>query len=252
MKLSAPQLSRHMTRAVASHQERQRRALPRLRPEKAFDIVGSLGNNSPRSSSRGTFMAVSSPVFTVLLLTADTDVQAQFKQALKDASLTIVRDPAALQKETAKHHFDAVVLESRGAGEKSLSLPAHVDPSSTLIITGSRAVLKKTAKTIHLLNHTAGHPSHHGKSRDASIESYLETKMGDFVRGMRNGSAKNLHPILISAVERPLIASVLQETKGNQIQAASLLGLNRNTLRKKITELHIPVKRSKSKSRPAA
>lgn len=196
-------------------------------------------------------MAVSSPVLTVLLLTADTDVQAQFKQALKDASLTIVLDPSAFQKETAKHHFDAVILESRGTGEKSLSLPAHVDPSSTLIITGSRAVLKKTAKTIHLLSHTTGHSSH-GKSRDASIESYLETKMGDFVRGMRNGSAKNLHPILISAVERPLIASVLQETKGNQIQAANLLGLNRNTLRKKITELHIPVNRSKSKSRPAA
>ena len=197
-------------------------------------------------------MAVPSPVLTVLLLTADTDVQAQFKQALKDTSLTIVRDSAAFLKETAKHHFDAVVMESRGTAEKSLLLPAHVDPSSTLIITGSRAVLKKTAKTIHLLNPSAGHPSHQGKNRDTSIESYLETKMGDFVRGMRNGSAKNLHPILISAVERPLIASVLQETKGNQIQAAGLLGLNRNTLRKKITQLHIPVKRSKSKSRPAA
>jgi len=196
-------------------------------------------------------MAAPSPVLTVLLLTADADVQAQFKQTLKDASLTIVRDPAALQKEIAKHHFDAVVMESRGMSEKYLTLPVHVDPSNTLIITGSRAVLKKTAKTLSLLSHTAGHTSHHGKSQDTSLESYLELKMGDFVRGMRNGSAKNLHPILISAVERPLIASVLQETKGNQIQAASLLGLNRNTLRKKIIDLHIPVKRSRSKLRPA-
>ena len=197
-------------------------------------------------------MAVSSPLFTVLLLTSDTDVQAQFKQVLQNAFLTIVRDPAALQKEISKHHFDAVVMESRGMSEKSLTLPVRVDPSNTLIITGSRAVLKKAAKTLHFLNHPVGHPSHHGKGRDTSLESYLELKMGDFVRGMRNGSAKNLHPILISAVERPLIASVLQETKGNQIQAASLLGLNRNTLRKKIADLHIPVKRSRSKSRPAA
>jgi len=196
-------------------------------------------------------MAAPSPVLTVLLLTADADVQAQFKHTLKDASLTIVRDPAALQKEIAKHHFDAVIMESRAMSEKSLTLPVHIDPSNTLIITGSRAVLKKTAKTLSLLNHTAGQPSHHGKSRDTSLESYLELKMGDFVRGMRNGSAKNLHPILISAVERPLIASVLQETKGNQIQAASLLGLNRNTLRKKILDLRIPVKRSRSKLRPA-
>jgi len=193
-------------------------------------------------------MAVSSPVFTVLVLTTDADVQAQFKQTLKDASLTIVRDPAALQKEASKHHFDAVVMESRGA-EKSLALPSQIDPSRTLVITGSRSVLKKTAKTIQALNHPAAHLSHHGKGKDTSLENYLEAKMGDFVRGMRNGSAKNLHPILIAAVERPLITSVLQETKGNQIQAAELLGLNRNTLRKKIADLHIPVKRTGNKSK---
>jgi two-component system nitrogen regulation response regulator GlnG len=196
-------------------------------------------------------MAVSSPAFTVLLLTTDADIQAQFKQTLKDVSLTIVRDPTALQKEASKHLFDAVIIESRGGSDKSLTFTNHIDPSRTLVITGSRSVLKRTAKTIQLFNHATAHSTHHGKSKDPSLESYLETKMGDFVRGMRTGSAKNLHPILISAVERPLIASVLQETKGNQIQAANLLGLNRNTLRKKITDLHIPVKRTRSKSRQA-
>ncbi|MGH7231435.1 MAG: helix-turn-helix domain-containing protein, partial [Nitrospiraceae bacterium] len=58
-------------------------------------------------------------------------------------------------------------------------------------------------------------------------------------------SARNLHQMLISAVERPLITLALKETNGNQIQAAQLLGVNRNTLRKKITELRIPVKREK-------
>ena len=80
-----------------------------------------------------------------------------------------------------------------------------------------------------------------------SLEDYVEWKMGDFVKGMRNGSGRNLHPMLISAIERPLIARALQETKGNQIQAAELLGLNRNTLRKKIHDLHIPVKRERSR-----
>ena len=51
--------------------------------------------------------------------------------------------------------------------------------------------------------------------------------------------------MLITAIERPLITRALQETKGNQIQAAELLGLNRNTLRKKIHDLHIPVKRNR-------
>ena len=79
-----------------------------------------------------------------------------------------------------------------------------------------------------------------------SLEDYLEWKMGDFVKGMRDGSGRNLHPMLINAIERPLITRALQETKGNQIQAAELLGLNRNTLRKKIHDLHIPVKRNRT------
>jgi two-component system nitrogen regulation response regulator GlnG len=52
--------------------------------------------------------------------------------------------------------------------------------------------------------------------------------------------------MLISAIERPLITRALQETNGNQIQAAELLGLNRNTLRKKIQDLHIPMKRNRT------
>jgi len=40
-------------------------------------------------------------------------------------------------------------------------------------------------------------------------------------------------------VERPLLETVLERTQGNQIRAAAMLGINRNTLRKKITELGI-------------
>jgi two-component system nitrogen regulation response regulator GlnG len=44
-------------------------------------------------------------------------------------------------------------------------------------------------------------------------------------------------------VERPLISLSLGATRGNQVKAALLLGLNRNTLRKKIRELDIEVTR---------
>ena len=46
---------------------------------------------------------------------------------------------------------------------------------------------------------------------------------------------------VIREVERPLITLTLQATRGNQIKAAEVLGVNRNTLRKKIKELGIPV-----------
>ena len=53
----------------------------------------------------------------------------------------------------------------------------------------------------------------------------------------------DLHAQLVAEVERPLIQMTLVETRGNQIKAAAMLGLNRNTLRKKIRELDIPVVR---------
>lgn len=218
-------------------------------PQNHIDIVYALGNN-PASSSGGAFMSVPSSSFAILLFTNDTSVQALVKQVFKDASVTIAQDVSTFQKELPHHRFDAVVMESQGGQEQIGTLPDSLDPSRTLCIRGSKAVLKKTLKTIQLMNQPDTHRQN--KTHDTSLEGYLEVKMGEFVKGMRNGSAKNLHPILISAVERPLITSALRETRGNQIQAAALLGLNRNTLRKKIVNLHIPLKQTRARANHSA
>jgi len=55
--------------------------------------------------------------------------------------------------------------------------------------------------------------------------------------------AAGLYDRVLREIERPLIVATLGATRGNQIKAAYLLGLNRNTLRKKIRELDIPVVR---------
>jgi two-component system nitrogen regulation response regulator GlnG len=52
-----------------------------------------------------------------------------------------------------------------------------------------------------------------------------------------------LHGRILQEVERPLIEKVLAVTRGNQLKAAAVLGVNRNTLRKKIRELDIEVTR---------
>jgi two-component system nitrogen regulation response regulator GlnG len=49
---------------------------------------------------------------------------------------------------------------------------------------------------------------------------------------------------VLRKVEFPLITAALAATRGNQIRAADLLGLNRNTLRKKIRDLGIKVIRT--------
>ena len=186
-------------------------------------------------------MTLSSSVFSILLLSGDSEIQTQFRQAFKDASMTTAKDAATLPREAARRSFDAVIVESKpGMQNGSIGLPHHVDPSRTLLSTGSKPVLRRASKFMQSI---ARAKTTAGAAAPLSLEDYVEWKMGDFVKGMRNGSGRNLHPMLISAIERPLITKALQETKGNQIQAAELLGLNRNTLRKKIHDLHIPVKR---------
>ena len=163
----------------------------------------------------------------------------------------MAKDASALTKDVARRTFDLVIIESRpGSSDGTVAIPANINLTHALLITGSRTVLKRASKSMQVIarQNAAG-----ANGKDAlSLEDYLEWKMGDFVKGMRNGSGRNLHPMLITAIERPLITRALQETNGNQIQAAELLGLNRNTLRKKIKDLHIPVKRKRTAQTPSA
>ncbi|HEX2436659.1 MAG TPA: sigma-54 dependent transcriptional regulator [Methylomirabilota bacterium] len=71
---------------------------------------------------------------------------------------------------------------------------------------------------------------------DASLEEIIERKLIECVRGLREHSSANLYDLMIGLVEKPLLRAVLRETAGNQVRAAQILGINRNTLRKKLTE----------------
>jgi len=53
------------------------------------------------------------------------------------------------------------------------------------------------------------------------------------------GHEGNIHESIIGKVEKALIGIVLEAEKGNQVRAAKRLGINRNTLRKKMKELQI-------------
>jgi two-component system nitrogen regulation response regulator GlnG len=71
---------------------------------------------------------------------------------------------------------------------------------------------------------------------DASLEDIIERKLIECVRGLREHASANLYDLMIGLVEKPLLRAVLRETGGNQVRAAQILGINRNTLRKKLTE----------------
>jgi len=71
---------------------------------------------------------------------------------------------------------------------------------------------------------------------DATLEEIIERKLMECVRGLRERSSANLYDLVVGLVEKPLLRAVLRETGGNQVRAAHILGINRNTLRKKLTE----------------
>ncbi|MBL9028989.1 MAG: Fis family transcriptional regulator [Caedimonas sp.] len=73
---------------------------------------------------------------------------------------------------------------------------------------------------------------------EIGLDCVVESKLKTYFKAL-NGDppTTNLHARIIREVEKPLIALALKHTKGNKVKAAALLGMNRNTLYKKIQEL---------------
>ena len=78
---------------------------------------------------------------------------------------------------------------------------------------------------------------------DLSFEEVVRRKLKAYFQQTTLLEPCDLHAIVIGQVEKPLIELTLEYTGGNQLKAAELLGINRNTLRKKITDLKIVVKK---------
>lgn len=67
-----------------------------------------------------------------------------------------------------------------------------------------------------------------------SIEDVVELKISRFLDRMGTFHPENMYELIMSKVEKPLLTQVLRRVGGNQVQAAKILGINRNTLRKKM------------------
>jgi two-component system nitrogen regulation response regulator GlnG len=78
--------------------------------------------------------------------------------------------------------------------------------------------------------------------RSESLSDAVERHLHDYFSAHQDDlPASGLYERVVREIERPLIELSLAATRGNQIRAAKMLGLNRNTLRKKIRDLDIRV-----------
>jgi len=94
------------------------------------------------------------------------------------------------------------------------------------------------------LAETVEHGAAPGETGPDSLSSAVERHLAAYFGAHQDGlPAAGLYDRVLREIERPLVTLSLTATRGNQIKAAELLGLNRNTLRKKIRELDIPVVR---------
>ncbi|MBP1751471.1 MAG: two component, sigma54 specific, transcriptional regulator, Fis family [Geobacteraceae bacterium] len=81
------------------------------------------------------------------------------------------------------------------------------------------------------------------RNEELSLEALVEIKLRSSLDNLDKMETGDLHGMVLAQVERPLIRFVLEKTRGNQVKAADVLGINRNTLRKKIQELGIEVRK---------
>jgi two-component system nitrogen regulation response regulator GlnG len=138
-----------------------------------------------------------------------------------DAELTggmHVISPAAIEK-LVRHSWPGNVRELENAIKRALVLSAAevIGPDDFAFLDGVAGERAAAAVSLERLVR-------------AEAEAALDA-----------GAPGDLHTVLLARVEKPLIETALARTGGNQLRAAELLGINRNTLRKRIVELGIDV-----------
>ena len=94
----------------------------------------------------------------------------------------------------------------------SVGVPNHASDRQSLVLD------KELAKTLD---------SH-------SLESIVELKISRFLEQIGTYYPESLHATIMRKTEKPLLNQILRRTGGNQVHAARILGINRNTLRKKM------------------
>jgi len=69
-----------------------------------------------------------------------------------------------------------------------------------------------------------------------TIEECVRETLDQYFKDLHGSEPHSMHDMVIRTVEKPLLEVVMQQADGNQSKAAEWLGINRNTLRRKLVE----------------
>ncbi|KQW65649.1 MULTISPECIES: Fis family transcriptional regulator [unclassified Methylibium] len=68
------------------------------------------------------------------------------------------------------------------------------------------------------------------------IDACIRESLDAYFKDLRGAEPRNIYDMVLQVVEKPLLDVVMQHAEGNQSRAAEWLGINRNTLRRKLLE----------------
>jgi len=68
------------------------------------------------------------------------------------------------------------------------------------------------------------------------IDDCIRTTLEQYFKDLRGEEPHHVHEMILAAVEKPMLEVVMKHADGNQSKAADWLGINRNTLRRKLLD----------------
>jgi Fis family transcriptional regulator len=79
------------------------------------------------------------------------------------------------------------------------------------------------------------HTQLHSMSKD-NIQDVVKKSLEKYFKDLGEQTPSNVYEMVVFTVEKPILEAVMARAEGNQSQAADMLGINRNTLRKKLQQ----------------
>ncbi|MEZ4547719.1 MAG: sigma-54 dependent transcriptional regulator [Thermodesulfobacteriota bacterium] len=122
---------------------------------------------------------------------------------------------------------------------KNYNWPGNVRELENMIKQRSLILTSDTVITKETLLVAAPHMEDNGRQEDENLSEIISSEV-KYLLGPGDAEG-SVYEIILKKIEKPLIQSILQVTKGNKKKAAQVLGINRNTLSKKIDELGLNV-----------
>lgn len=69
---------------------------------------------------------------------------------------------------------------------------------------------------------------------NSSLDEVVKSNLENYLSDLNGSNPKEIYDMVISAVERPMLEVIMRHAENNQVRASAMLGINRNTLRKKL------------------